>query len=155
MPLAWRVAGDTDFCAVSTVSMCVSWFSSSAFEDVWALLINVPVFTYSLSSRSTDQTLSVIVWQLLVFRSVLPVTFMNAGSVITMYCRMRDHRLQPRCSWGIVSTRPLRRRVWMGSVGRPETSVRNYQRTLGVVICKGRCSARTGGYEEKSRKLEF
>jgi len=110
----------------------VSWFSSSAFEYVWTVLINVPIFTNSVSSRSTVQTLSLIVCQPLFFRSVSPVTFMNARSVITIYRRMRGHRLQPRYSWGIVSSGSLRRRFWMGSVGRSEASVRNYRRTLGV-----------------------
>ena len=37
---------DTDFCAVSTVSVFVSWFSSSAFEYVWTVLINVSVLAF-------------------------------------------------------------------------------------------------------------
>jgi hypothetical protein len=69
MPLAWRVVGDSDFCVVGTVSLCVSWFFSGAFEYVWTVLIYVTLFTNSLSSHSTVQTLSLISKHFLFFHN--------------------------------------------------------------------------------------
>ena len=91
--LAWRFVGDPYFCAVNTASLYVSWFSSSAFVYVRTAVLNVPLFTNSLSSHYTVQTLSLIGCQPLVFRSVSPVTFMDVTSVIIAYCRKRGYRL--------------------------------------------------------------